>query len=200
MKIEDGYIKFNCIWNNAAFHLPDHLYNKLSFWRNRLFQHNLIGSYADGIGFGNISIRLADTRFIISGTATGGKSILEKNHYALVTEFNLAKNMVKCTGKIMASAESMSHAAIYARSAETGAIIHIHNMLLWEKLKDKLPTTKYEVEYGTPEMAFEIQDLFDRTDVSHTKLFVMGGHKEGIVAFGSNLDEAGEMISKYFDI
>jgi len=198
VKVEDGYIKFNCVWNKADFDFPEHLFEKLNFWRDQLFQNHLIGSYADGIGFGNISTRLSAGNFVITGTATGSKTRLTKNDFSLVTDYDLSKNTVKCTGKTRASAESMSHAAIYEKNSEIMAVIHVHHLSLWEKLKDNLPTTRYDVEYGTPEMALEVHSLFDRTNVRQTRIFVMGGHKEGIVSFGKDLDDAGEVILTYF--
>lgn len=198
MKVEEGYVKFNCVWNRADFKFPENLFEKLNSLRARLYRQKLIGSYADGIGFGNISTRLSDGNFIITGTATGSKSVLTKDDFALVTDYDLSKNMVQCTGNTKASAESMSHAAVYDKNSEIMAVIHVHHLLLWEKLRDKLPTTRYDVEYGTPEMASEIINLFDRTNVSQTRLFVMGGHREGIISFGRNLNDAGEVILKYF--
>jgi hypothetical protein len=198
MKVEEGYVKFKCIWEKTDFDFPEPLFEKLNCWRDRLYQNKLIGSHDNGTGFGNISTRLSDNSFIITGTATGSKKKLTKNDYALVTDYDLLKNMVKCSGKIMASAESLSHAAIYDKNTEFTGVIHIHHFNMWEKLRGNLPTTNYNVEYGTPEMAFEVKNLFDRTNVRQTRIFVMGGHKEGIVSFGRDLDEAGQVILEYF--
>jgi len=68
---------------------------------------------------------------------------------------------------------------------------------LWNKLINKIPTSSPDVEYGTPEMAFEIHRLFKETDLSAKQILVMGGHEEGIISFGENLDEAGDIIIGY---
>jgi L-ribulose-5-phosphate 4-epimerase len=43
-------------------------------------------------------------------------------------------------------------------------------------------------------MTGDIQRLFRETNLSAQKIFAMGGHEEGIVAFGKDLDEAGKII------
>lgn len=197
MKIDEGYIKFECILNHSSFDFQEILFENINFWREKLYQNKLIGAYPDGIGYGNLSIKNGKNAFIITGTATGIKPMLTKEDYALITDYNLAKNQVSCTGKVRASAETMSHAAVYEGNSGINAVIHIHHLGLWEKLIDALPTTSYEVEYGTPQMAFEIIRLFRETDVYTKKLFVMGGHREGIISFGKNLDEAGEVMMGY---
>jgi hypothetical protein len=66
-------------------------------------------------------------------------------------------------------------------------------------LKNKIPTTDPEVEFGTPEMAGEIKRLMEQREVRIEKIIVMGGHKEGLITFGRDLDEAGEVLLKYFN-
>ena len=68
---------------------------------------------------------------------------------------------------------------------------------LWERLINKIPTTSPEAEYGTPEIARDIIRLFKETDVKEKKILVMGGHKEGIISFGKDLDEAGNVLLSY---
>ena len=46
-------------------------------------------------------------------------------------------------------------------------------------------------------MAKEIQRLFRETDVKEKKILVMAGHKEGIISFGKDLDEAGKIMLNY---
>ena len=43
-------------------------------------------------------------------------------------------------------------------------------------------------------MAIEIKRLFGETNLKETKILVMGGHEEGVVAFGKNIDEAGKIL------
>jgi L-ribulose-5-phosphate 4-epimerase len=60
-------------------------------------------------------------------------------------------------------------------------------------------STLETVEYGTPEMARETVRLFNETDVKEKKILVMAGHKEGILSFGKDLNEAREVLLKYFN-
>jgi hypothetical protein len=48
-------------------------------------------------------------------------------------------------------------------------------------------------------MANEIQKIImSLKPGEHAPILVMGGHEEGIVAWGKTLDEAGELILKYY--
>jgi ribulose-5-phosphate 4-epimerase/fuculose-1-phosphate aldolase len=195
--MDEGYIKFNCNWIKAEPISPDKLI-EINKWRDTLYNLGLIGAYDNGIGFGNISIRLNNHTFLITGSATGGLTQLNENHYVVVNEYNLKRNSLTCIGPIKASSESLSHAVIYECSQDTKAVIHIHNIGLWEKLIHNVPTTREDIEYGTPDMANEIIRLFEETSVKDKKMIVMGGHREGIITFGKTLDEAGEILLKNY--
>lgn len=191
----DGYIKFTCHLISEKIVIPSSLFDPLNFWREEMWQMSLIGAYPDGIGFGNISIRVPQSdQFYISGTATGTLPELAQIHYPLVERFDLDENILWCRGLVKASSESMSHGAIYSVDSEIGAVVHIHNRQLWDKYLDVLPTTAKEVEYGTPEMAYEIIRLMGLPETQNKKVFVMGGHAEGIVAFGKTVEEAARTI------
>jgi methylthioribose-1-phosphate isomerase len=192
-KMYEGYIKFKCIWRKSE-PVSEAKLNDLNKWRIKLFSLGLIGACDDGIGFGNISVRDVHNKFIITGSATGNLNTLTPEHYVLVDAYNLKENSLVCTGPIKASSESLSHAAIYESSENTNAVIHVHDLTLWKRLIDKVPTTKRNVLYGTPEMANEIKRLFKETNVSDEKIIVMAGHEEGIISFGNDLNEAGEIL------
>src|SRR5665647_1358446 len=139
---QDGYIKFDCHISTEKLNIPSELFAPLNFWRDELWLKCLIGAYPNGIGYGNISVRVPQSnQFYISGTATGGIPELDQIHYPLVDRCDPAQNSIWCRGLIKASAESMSHAAIYNASPETGAVVHIHSRELWQKYIDILPTT-----------------------------------------------------------
>ena len=91
---------------------------------------------------------------------------------------------------MIASAESLTHAAVYSMDAEVRAVVHGHAHELWCDLVERGPSTSADVTYGTPEMAREVQRLFRETDVRATKLFAMAGHADGIVAFGQDFRQA----------
>jgi L-ribulose-5-phosphate 4-epimerase len=190
---EKGYIKFNCHWIKSNPINEEKIY-ELNAWREKLFKLKLIGLYPNGIGYGNISIRLRDTVFLITGTATGQYPVLNVEHYTEVISFNFKENIITCKGPIKASSESLTHAAIYETEPEANAVIHVHNLALWKKLLNKVPTSAPEVEYGTPEMAVEIQRLFTETNLGDKKILAMGGHEEGVISFGKTIDEAGKIL------
>jgi len=194
---ETGSIKFNCNWIETE-PVDEKTIIEINRWRNILFNHKLIGVYPNGIGYGNISIRLSDKEFLISGTSTGHLETLTNQHYAIVTSYNFAENSVTCQGPVKASAESLTHAAVYEMDPEVQAIIHIHNKKMWDELLDRVPTTLSSVEYGTPQMALEIKRLFLETNLTEQKISVMAGHEEGVISFGKDLEEAGGIILNHF--
>ena len=191
--MDEGYIKFNCNWI-LSNDIPLDKVAELNMWREIMYDKGWIGLYPDGIGFGNISMRCNEKTFLISGTATGGLPILTKSHYSLVTNYDLSTNTVTCMGPLKASSESLTHALIYECSAATNAVIHIHNLDLWNRLLHHAPTSSENISYGTPEMANEIKRLFAETALGKEKIIVMGGHQEGIISFGRDLEEAGSIL------
>lgn len=192
---DEGYIKFNLNWEEKAFELDGDVFLLLNSYRNKLYQLGLIGVYDNGIGFGNLSVRHNQKEFIISGSATGNIPELGQKHYALVKDFDIQNNKVWCQGSTKASSESMSHAAIYESNNNVNAVIHIHHNKVWEKLLDVLPTTDKKAEFGTPEMAFEIARL-SKTD---SGIIIMGGHPEGIISYGKNMEDAYQLLLKQYN-
>jgi len=197
--MDEGYIKFNCDWKKGpALSLKE--LKSINWGRNKMYDCGLIGVYENGIGYGNISERLAEEEFIISGSATGGFKKLEPTHYSLVHKIDMENNKVWCSGPIQASSETMSHAVIYQTCPEVNAVVHIHNLNLWKSLIHQVPTTNPSVGYGTTEMAQEIIRLLIQTDVRHHNgYFVMAGHEEGIIAFGENMEHAINRIDCLID-
>jgi ribulose-5-phosphate 4-epimerase/fuculose-1-phosphate aldolase len=90
----------------------------------------------------------------------------------------------------MASSESLTHAAIYDCTKETNAVIHVHHKEKWTSLLHKAATTNTSIPYGTPEMAYAIQDLIVKNKIGAHKIIAMGGHEEGLIFFGRTLEEA----------
>ena len=191
MSIDEGVIKYESRWTPGP--APDaDAAALLDQWRQPLFAAGLIGEYADlRIGFGNISIRHGDgNQFLISGTQTGRLARTLAQHYTLVTEYDISANIVHCSGPMQASSEAMTHAAIYELNESINAVVHVHSRQLWDALRDQLPTTNPEVPYGTPEMAAEFGRLYADTSFARDGVAVMAGHDEGILSFGTSLEEA----------
>jgi L-ribulose-5-phosphate 4-epimerase len=200
MKPGEGYIKFVVNWQKTHPVIPTEELIKISAWRDVLYGLGMIGADKKGIGFGNISLRKNRlNHFYITGSATGSLKSLDEQHYCLVTGYNLDENKLACTGPIKASSESMSHAAIYSESPATGAVIHIHHNLFWKGLLNRVPTTSKDAEYGTPEMAREIIRLLREPGTLEGRIIVMGGHKDGIILFGKDMDEAGAYTLSYYN-
>jgi len=192
--MSDGVIKFRCEWTHSPLEVDLAELEPLHRWRTRLREVGLIGVLPDGVGFGNISVRAADRTFLITGSGTGGLTTLDPSHYSLVTGYDFEANLLHCQGQTAASSESLSHAAIYDSRPAVGAVIHIHSQALWETYIHRLPTTEVAFEYGTPQMAMALADLSRGLDNGQAHTVVMGGHRDGLVTFGPNLEKAGEEI------
>jgi L-ribulose-5-phosphate 4-epimerase len=195
---DEGYIKFHCTWLNEE--LPAEISIKeINACRDKLYASGLIGAYPDGTGYGNISMRLNDNIFLITGTATGSIEHLTDKHFTTVTSYNIMQNTVVCEGPIKASSESLTHAIIYETMPSTNAVIHIHNKSLWKTLIGAVPTTSAEVRYGTPDMAFEMNRLIESTNLINERILVMAGHEDGLIVIGKNLNEALNNVLDYYD-
>ena len=187
---ETGSIKF--IWEQAPVEISRFDgFDELNRCRRELLKLGMIGMDASGIGFGNMSVREGESlRFYVTGSTTGQIRELALADYARVVAYDFAENWLRCEGSRIASSESLTHAAVYESDPAAGAVIHCHNMKLWEALLNKVPTTPRTAEYGTPEMAYAVRHLFDVTDVKMRKIFVMAAHNGGLVAFGKDPQEA----------
>jgi L-ribulose-5-phosphate 4-epimerase len=184
------YIKFSCERAAAEITSFDGL-AQLNAHRRKLLQLGLIGVDANGIGFGNMSVRNGATpNFYITGSATGDIHELTLADCAKVVACDFEKNCVRYEGSALPSSESLTHAAIYESDATAGAIIHCHDSKLWAAVLNQAPTTSKAAEYGTPQLAYEIMQLFKRTDVRSRRIIVMAGHEAGILTLGKHLEEA----------
>lgn len=189
----EGVIKFQCNWQQSGNVVNDSQFEAINKYRQLLYHKQLIGADDEDIGFGNISIRTDNNSFLISGSATGKYSVLGPEHYTQVTSYNIAENSLECTGPIKASSESLSHAVIYLTRPDVQAVIHIHSDQIWKAYINKLPTTSEAVEYGTPDMAFSIAQCIKQSR-NDSSVIVMGGHPQGIIAYGKSLEEAHSSI------
>ena len=195
--IDEGYIKYECYWQKTS-EIAESDIRELNLWRQRLYQLGLIGEDDNGIGFGNLSLRVPNShQFIISGTQTGGLPDLMPHHYTKAIDYDWQQNYVVCRGNIKASSETLTHAAIYQALSEVNAVVHVHHQQLWQQLLDRVPTTNPDSAYGTPEMAREIIRLCRQPQTQQQRIVAMSGHQGGILTFGTNLGEAGAVLLKY---
>ncbi len=193
---EKGYVKFRSTRIQTG-PVEDPAIASLNRWRKKLHELKLIGVYPNGIGYGNVSVRQGPIGFLITGSATGHLENLTGAHFTRVTKYSFEDNTVTCEGPVQASSESLTHAAVYESAAGVNAVIHVHCGVLWRRLHGSVPTSLPSVEYGTPGMALEIRRLFAETDLGVRRILVMGGHEEGIITFGSDLDDAGMLLLEY---
>ena len=187
--MDEGYIKFKLVWTQQDIALPEAL-QALNTVRRRCVAQQWIGMYEDGIGFGNISVRV-NGGFLISGTQTGHLDELQAQDTSLVTRVDIAGNTCWCTGRVQASSESMTHAALYATQPGIGAVIHIHHQAWWAKYLHVFPTTPQSAAYGTPDMAKAIAQCAANEVVP---VIIMAGHPDGILAYGTSLEEAWQVL------
>lgn len=187
---ETGVVKFHSAHTEVRLEtFPG--FDELNECRRQLIAHRWLGVDENGIGFGNLSVRDDHTaRFFITGSGSGAKVELTPNDCVHVIECDFDRNWLRCEGAIVASSESLTHAAVYRFCAAVGAVIHIHDEGLWQRSIGNVPSTSEDVEYGTPGMAHEVGRLFRETNIVDAKLFRMTGHRGGLVAFGSTMREA----------
>ena len=197
--IDEGYVKYVSHWTpGAATHIA--AARELDTWRKPLYEAGLIGQYEDlGIGYGNISVcRGSRDLFLISGTQTGHLPATDERHYSLVTDCDIRNNIVRCSGPVQASSEAMTHAAIYALGDAIGAVVHVHSAELWQRKLGKLPTTDPDVAYGTPDMARELDRLYRLAGFKEAGVAVLAGHDEGLISFGTTLEQAATRILQIY--
>ena len=196
----EGYIKFTVHLNETEVQVPEAL-QELNTVRTALFDKGMIGILPDGVGFGNLSIKEAGSDlFFISGTATGGKRILDLQDYCRVDSCSIERNEVHCSGHICASAETLSHYAVYHANPEIHCVIHIHHKAFFQRLlTSDCPATSPDAAYGTPEMAHDIEALVKRTPAAHG-ILVMTGHEDGVIAWGRTITETYNVLMSHFKL
>ncbi len=189
---------------------------ELNSWRKKLFSLDIIGCNIARYGacYGNVSMRYVVPgsgtfsfakpkgfrTFLISGTQTGKLEGLTEEHYARIYHYDIRRNTVYAEGPLEPSSEAMTHGAVYDLPLDLGirCVYHVHSPQLWRNAGSLgIPETSNAVAYGTPEMAEEVTRLFLEKHLGPCSIFSMSGHEDGIVAFGSNAQEAGELVLKY---
>lgn len=173
------------------------LLRELDAWRTIFRRLGLLGqdpSRYEGLGFGNLSRRAeAATAFIISGTQTGGRERLAPADYVTVTACDPLRNRVAASGAIPPSSEALSHGVLYQANPRIAWVMHLHSPEIFAA-GDRLglPVTDPAAPYGSPAMAAEIRRLAPLS--GWPGLLVMGGHADGILAFGATADETGALV------
>lgn len=175
----------------------------LNAWRTVLHRLGLTSQDPlryGGLAFGNVSRRVAGTGtnrpaplFVISGSQTGGLPRLTERHYCRVTAFDVRENRLSAEGPIRPSSESLTHAAVYLAAPAIQCVLHVHSPEIWRQAQALgIPSIDRSIVYGTPEMAKAVGALVIQRQ---SGILAMGGHKDGIVAYGLSVEEtAAELI------
>lgn len=192
---KEGVVKYTVQHESGRIDLPANVAD-LFTWRRRLRDLELIGEDAQGLGYGNMSIRwFASPRFLITGSQCSGLLDVDQRHFASVEVIDLDRNSLRSKGETPPSSEALTHAALYQSRASIRAVVHVHSHVIWSAWKDRLPTTREDVAYGTPEMAYEMIRLQKRSAIADKGVVVMGGHQDGVIAFAASVaDAAGEIL------
>lgn len=197
MSEQEGVIKYQLDWEEAPAIEPFD-FDALTRWHGRFKQAGLLGQDPeryDGYGFGNISERLNQLSFLISGTQTGHLDTLGPDDYAVVVRAIIEENRAIAVGPVKPSSEALTHAAVYALDPDIRFVFHVHSPDIWQsRILRGLPQTGADIPYGTPDMASEVKRLFDAGAFEDKSILAMAGHEDGIIGFGPTADEAGQVI------
>ncbi len=193
---KDGYIKFRIDHQETGTICSDEDISELLQFRTEIFDRGWIGVLPDGVGFGNLSMRV-ENHFIITGNATGQHRTPNSSHFAKVLRYDAKFNICTSEGPRKPSSESGTHAVIYDILPDINVILHIHNTAIWKKIIETGFSTAENIEYGTPEMAEAVKDLVQQPEVIKAGVFAMKGHEDGAVFFGTSIEKLKASISVF---
>ena len=204
---EEGVIRFRADHRVAALDPQVHgpVAEPLIAWRNRLLCAGLVGRDPNrygGVGFGNLSGRLPPflgvcgaRPFLITGTQTSGLPFLSLADMCMVNRYDPKYNWVESLGLVQPSSESMTHGVLYDADPAIRYVFHGHSPVVWEQAWAlDILVTDPAVDYGTPAMCREVERLLRDSAVARGRVLVMGGHRDGVLAFGETAEEAGQTL------
>lgn len=204
---QEGVVKFEARHERREISASRHgeVICKLIAWREIMALTGLVGrrpELYEGAAYGNVSARLGAPSdalgrraFAITGTQTSGRRCIGLEDFAVVERYDYRANRVWSHGATPPSSEAMTHAAIYDLGPHIRCVLHAHTPVLWRRARElRLPTTAAAVPYGTPAMALEVQRLYRETALPERAILAMGGHEDGIVAFGRSPEETGGVL------
>lgn len=195
----EGVIKFNLTYHQQPCITPE-MTAELTSWRYILHRLQLIGQDRArymGYGFGNLSRRCGDDpgSFIITGTQTGAEPVLAHTHYSKVTACDPFDNSITASGMSKPSSEALTHGQLYQLDEGIQSVVHVHSPEIWARWEQLgLPVTSEEVGYGTVGMALEVKRIFSESSPKKGTCFIMGGHEDGVVSFGTSIRQACETM------
>jgi len=199
----DEVIQFRLEHETDALETPEveEFLRALSGWRRVLRETGLIGRRADrygGYAYGNLSRRVGDPAagsFLITGTQTSGLDELTAADLARVLASDVAANRVWSRGLSHPSSETLTHAAVYGADPDVGVVLHVHSAEIWRGAAElALPGTDSAATCGTPRMALEVERVVSELRRASGGVLVMGGHLDGVIAWGRDADRAGSHL------
>jgi len=195
MNPREGVIKFDLDFRPAPAPAAETL-GELEAWRTIFRRLGLLGqdpARYEGLGFGNLSRRARGNGFLISGTQTGGIERLDAGHYVEGSSCDPAHNRVVAAGPVRPSSEALSHGALYQANPRINWVMHLHSPEIYAAgTRLSLPATDPVAPYGSPQMAAEICRLLPTA--GWPGLLLMGGHEDGIFAFGATAEATGALV------
>lgn len=208
--IDEGAIKFHAAHRRDVLAAGrfDELVCQLVAWREILALTGLVGQdprLYGGFGYGNVSGRVGapglprrQRPFLVTGTQTSGRACVSLADFCVVGRCDPERNRVDSYGEIEPSSESMTHGAIYDLGPHIRFVFHVHSPAIWQRAaRLRLPTTDPAVPYGTPEMAREVARLWRDSPLAEVQILAMGGHEDGVIAFGRSAEEAGQVTLRF---
>jgi hypothetical protein len=167
----EGTRKFNLTFESSA-PVDRGPCAELEGWRQVLHALQLTGMDPQrygGLAYGNVSLRLGSHTFLISGSQTGWRPLLNEQDYCVVHDWNIAENHVAAHGPLVPSSEALSHAAAYEASPAIQCVLHVHSPRLWHEIalaiREQLKSQPFQV-------------------------LAMGGHEDGLIATGASVEAA----------
>ena len=207
----EGVIQFEAVHETRP--LEEHVYGELArelaAWREIMSRLGLLGQRPEryeGLGYGNASARVGPMgnmtqgrrRFLITGTQTGGLRRVSLQDFCVVERCDLAANRVHSFGPVAPSSEALTHGALYDAAPAARVVLHAHSPEIWRQARRlRLPVTAEHALNGTVEMAREVSRLHRESAASELGILVMGGHEDGVLAFGRTAAGAGEALVRH---
>lgn len=196
--MNEGIIKFS--YEFVSNRLPStSTIEKLNEIRQKFWELKLIGMDKNGISYGNISQRLTKSSFLITASQVGFKKTLKAEDYVIIQVADVELNRVWVEGIKQPSSESLTHYAVYKANPLANFVIHFHHKKLWEKLFGIVPTTEFNVNYGTKELAQSIFEMISKSENKNREIVVLGGHRDGFIAYSSKADGLIELVFPYLE-
>jgi hypothetical protein len=194
---DEGVVKYRLDYRPGP-PLPAARLAALVAWQRILRDLGLVGrdpARYGGLAYGNLSVRLPEGGFAISASQTADRVAPGPSDYCRVIHWDCDANHLVAEGPARPSSESLTHAALYDSDPAIGCVLHCHAPAIWrQQVRLGLASTAADIAYGTPAMATEVARIHRRHDRDACGIMVMGGHQDGILSFGTHLDQAGCLL------